>query len=295
MATEKKTQKKTKKKTEPLNNMIFVSDGHCGDQMGLCPKSIQLAHGGMYHSSKFQDYVRERWDEFWNKWVPIVTRGEPYAVGINGDFLEGRHHGATHPLSQNKADQANVAYEMLAPIKEKAKGGLYYISGTSVHVGEAGEDEEKLAERLKAKKDELGNYSRYELFIRVGKALVHATHHIGVTGSMAYETTALTKEFNEFSAESARWKRPIADVLVRSHRHRHSEVKVPTSRGYGIIFVTPAWQLRTPFTFRIPGGRVTTPMVGGSLVRQGDEEFYTRHKVWETDRTRTEKPKIEVA
>ena len=121
-----------------------------------------------------------------------------------------------------------------------------------------------------------------------GACLVHATHHIGVTGSMAYETTALTKEFNEFCAESARWGRPIPDVVIRSHRHRHIEVRVPTGRGYGIIFVTPAWQLKTPYLFRVPGGRVTTPMIGGSLIRQGDEEWFTRHMIWETQRQRTE-------
>jgi hypothetical protein len=34
-------------------------------------------------------------------------------------------------------------------------------------------------------------------------------------------------------------------------------------------------------------------MVGGSLIRQGDEEFFTRHKVWETDRSETEYPRVE--
>ena len=282
-----------KKKKQPIMNLIAISDTHCGDQMGLCPERIQLAHGGTYRSSRFQNYVRRCWDSFWDHWVPTATRGEPWALLLNGDIVEGRHHGASHPLSQNKADQQNVAYEMLAPVIERAAGGVYYVSGSRAHAGEAGEDEEKLGARLGAIKDEIGNYSRYELYIRVGKALVHASHHIGVTGSMAYETTALTKEFNEFNAESARSDRPIADILVRSHRHRHSEVRVPTSRGYGIIFVTSAWQLKTPFLFRTPGGRVTTPMLGGSLIRQGDEEFYTRHKTWQTERSRTENPKVE--
>jgi|2_EtaG_2_1085320.scaffolds.fasta_scaffold04515_11 hypothetical protein len=282
-----------KSKTTGLKNLVVVSDTHCGDQLGLCPETVTLTHGGTYTSSIFQDYVRERWNIFWDEWVPTVTRGEPYSILVNGDAMEGRHHNATHPLTHDLANQQNVAYEMLAPVVAKAKS-LYYVSGSPAHSGEAGENEEMLAEMLKAKADERGNRSRYELLIKVGNALVHATHHIGISGSMAYETTALTKEFNEFSSESARWNRPIADILVRSHRHRHSEVSIPTSRGYGIIFVTPSWQLRTPFAFRIPGGRVTTPMIGGSLIRQGNEEFHTRHKTWDTPRTRTEKPRIEV-
>lgn len=247
----------------------------------------------MYRASMFQKRVWKRWREFWDKWVPVATKGEPYIITINGDTMDGRHHGSTHQFTQDLSDQAKVAYEVLAPEIDKSHG-LYLVSGTSAHVGEAGENEEELAETLGAIRDvDTGNYSRFELYLQIGDALAHFSHHIGVTGSMAYETTALTKEFQEFCAESARWNRPIPDIIVRSHRHRHAEVRVPTSRGYGIIFVTAAWQLRTPFLFRVPGGRVTTPMIGGSLIRQGDEEHFTRHKIWETDRSTTERPTVE--
>lgn len=270
-----------------IKNLVVISDTHCGDQLALCPPEITLAHGGTYRYSRFQKFIYECWREFWDQWVPKVTRGEPYAVLFNGDMLEGRHHNATHPISNNKADQANIAYELMAPVVSGCGGRFFFVTGTPVHAGEAGEDEEKLAERLGAVPDEMGRRSRYEIWIQVGKALLHASHHIGITGSMAYETTALTKEYNEFCAESARWKQKIPDIIARAHRHRHSEVRVPTASGYGIIFVTPSWQLRTPYTFKIPGGRTSTPMIGGCLIRQGDEEFYTRHRTWKTARSKT--------
>jgi hypothetical protein len=271
-----------------VNNLIVISDTHCGDQLGLCPASVRLAHGGTYEASRFQLAVLEVWDRFWSEWVPRVTRGQPFAVLFNGDMIEGRHHGASHQISQDLSDQANIAYDMLAPVVQLCGGRFYYVSGSSPHSGEAGENEEKLAERLGAVPDQSGRRSRYELYIQVGRALVHASHHIGIVGSMAYETTALTKEYNEFCAESARWGRPAPDVVVRSHRHRHSEVRVPTVRGYGTIFVTSSWQLKTPFAFRLPGGRVTTPTIGGSLIRSGDEEAFTRHMTVHTARPETE-------
>jgi hypothetical protein len=273
-----------------MRNLIAIADLHCGDQLAICPPKITLSNGGTYHASRFQMAIWDAWHEFWNEWVPMVTRGEPYVALLNGDGIDGRHHGSTHQISQNKADQANIAFEVLSPVVERCGGRFYYVSGTPAHAGQDGEDEERLAERLGAVRDKTGNYSRYELYIQVGKALVHASHHIGVTSSMAYEATALGKEYNEFCAESARWHRPIPDIIVRSHRHRHIEVRVPTARGYGIIFITSAWQLKTPFIFRMPGGRVATPMIGGSLIRSGDEEFYTRHFTKETDRTETEIP-----
>jgi len=276
-----------------INNTIAISDTHCGCQLGLCSPVVSLRHGGVYRASPFQRKVWEHWRYFWDKWVPMVTRGEPYVIAMNGDMMDGRHHGSTHQFTQDLSDQKKVAYDILAREVDKSHG-LYFVSGTPAHVGESAENEEDLAKDLGAVQDkDTGNYSRFELYLQTGNALCHFSHHIGVTGSMAYETTALTKEFNEFCAESARWDRPIPDIIVRSHRHRHAEVRVPTSRGYGIIFVTGSWQLKTPFIFRVPGGRVTTPMVGGSLIRQGDEEHYTRHKIWETDRAKTEMPTVE--
>ena len=273
-----------------ITNCVVISDLHCGDQMALCPPSIPLRHGGTYHASRFQIYIWERWREFWDSWVPMATRNEPYCVVINGDLIEGRHHKATHQISQDKSDQENIAYEVLAPVADRCQNRLYVIGGTEAHAGLSSEDEERLAARLGAVPNASGNRSRFEMYLKVGNALCHFAHHIGTTSSMAYESTALGKEYTEFCAESARWSRPIPDVIARAHRHRHIESKVSTGRGYGIIFVTASWQLKTSFSFRLPGGRVSEPMIGGSLIRQGDEDWYTRHKIWKTERSPVEEP-----
>lgn len=270
-----------------LINEITIADLHVGDQLGLCPPKFKLRYGGWYRYSKFQKFIYDCWLSFWNNWVPMVTRGEEFCVVINGDIFEGRHHRITHAITEDKSDQEDMGYELLAPIRDSCEE-MYIIGGTDAHAGIAAEDEERFAERLDAKLDESGNRSRFELFLEVGDAICHFAHHIGVTSSMAYESTALGKEYTEFCGESARWNDPVPDIVVRSHRHRHIESKVSTAKGYGIIFITAGWQLKTPFIYRTPGGRVTSPMLGGSLIRQGDEEFYTRHMIWKTKRARTE-------
>jgi len=205
-----------------------------------------------------------------------VTRGDRYAVGINGDALEGRHHGATHQISQNLADQLTIARRVIEPIRDRATH-LYMIRGTEAHVGASGESEEALAVMVAADHDpESGQHSRYEAFVRVGDCSVHCAHHIGATGSMAYETSAVTKEMNEFLADSARWGESPPDVIVRSHRHRQSRVYLDGHRGQIIGLVTGGWQGKTPFAFRVPGGRITRPHIGGAIIRQGDEEHYVR-------------------
>ena len=270
------------------NNLIVISDPHCGCQFGLCPsEGVRLDGGGWYAPSRYQRQVWAWWQEFWSEWVPTVTRGEPFSVVVNGDATDGRHHRSVTQVSQNESDQARIAEQCLAPVVELCEGDFYLVRGTEAHVGPSAENEERLAKSLGATPDSDGNYSRYELWLRIGgKCLCHLSHHIGTTGATHYESTAVMKELAEAFTEAGRWRDDPPDVVVRSHRHRGIEIKIPTARDYGISFTTPGWQLKTPFVYKIPGGRAAPPQFGGSLVRQGDEEFYARHRIWSLPRRR---------
>jgi hypothetical protein len=154
-------------------------------------------------------------------------------------------------------------------------------------VGKSGTEEERLARRLGSIPNDTGNHALWELWIRLGGkrgGLVHVLHHIGTTGSMAYESTALMKEMNEAYSEGGRWNREPPDVIVRSHRHRNAEVRVRTARGFSTVCTTAGWQLKTPLVWRIPGGRQSQPQFGGTLVRCGERETYTLHEVYSLDR-----------
>ncbi len=274
-------------------NIIVVSDTHCGCRLGLCPPGgVSLDDGGTYFPSPLQRKVWFMWREFWDEWVPRVTKGEPWDFVFNGDAIDGVHHGSTTQISHNLGDQRGIALACLRdPVAAcKASGGLYYhIRGTEAHVGKSAADEEGLAKDLGAVPNEEGQYARWELWKRIGKGkghLCHFLHHIGSTGSSAYESTAVHKELVEAFVEAGRWGDEPPQVIVRSHRHRHYEVRFAVGAGYGISTVTPAWQLKTPFVYRIPGARMAQPQMGGVLIRAGDEELHSRFFV-----KRLERPK----
>lgn len=271
------------------NNLIVVSDSHCGCRLGLCPPvPIPLDGGGTYQASDFQRQMWALWLQFWSEWVPDVTRGEPFDVVHNGDAVDGRHHNSTTQISHNLEDQARIAELALKPVVAQchASGGTYYhIRGTEAHVGQSGENEERLARNLGAKPNDQGNYARFDLWKRVGTCLVHLLHHIGTTSSAAHESSAVNAELSAEFNEAGRWRRDPPDFIVRSHRHRSIAVEVPSARGFAAAIVTPAWQGKTPYVWKIPGARLSEPQFGGILIRQGDEEFYFRRKVWSLDRS----------
>lgn len=260
-------------------NLIIISDLHCGCRLGLCPpEGVTLDGGGRYAPSALQMAVWDWWMEFWNEWVPTVTRGEPWDLVVNGDALDGVHHGSTTQVSHDLGDQARMAAIVLGPIVVQARK-YYHIRGTEAHVGPSGVEEERLAQRLGATPNAEGQYARYELLKRVGDdsgPLCHILHHIGTTGSAAYESSAVQAELVATFAQAGANRETPPDYVIRSHRHRYIKVQNPSERGEAAAIVTPGWQLKTPFTFKIAGGRVRQPEFGGIIIRQGDEEFYSR-------------------
>jgi hypothetical protein len=270
-----------KRRPKPVNNLVIISDLHVGDEVGLCrPDAARTDENGRYGPPEVVCKMWAWWEEFWGEWVPEVCRGEPFAVCCNGDAMDGRHHNSVHQWTQNLTAQQAEAEAILRPVVEACEGRYYHIRGTEAHVGPSGEQEEALARALGAIPSEDGQYARYEMWARVGKGLAHITHHIGTAGSMHYESTALMRELTEAYVEAGRWHNEPPDFVVRSHRHRNAEVRVQTHKGFATVFTTPAWQLRTPFAYRIAGARQSLPQIGGSVMRCGDEDLYTRHKVF---------------
>ena len=103
--------------TKTINNLVVVSDLHIGCGLGLChPDGCKLEVGGTYHPSRLQLVVWGWWREFWERWVPMIVKGEPYAVCINGDAIDGgAHHGNTTHIAANPDDEREHARRILKP------------------------------------------------------------------------------------------------------------------------------------------------------------------------------------
>lgn len=264
--------KRNTSKRKPINNVVVVSDTHCGCGLAICPPDgVMLDDGGTYLPSKFQKQIHSWWDEFWGEHVPEATHGEPYVVLHNGDAVDGVHHNSVTQITNNLQVQANIAYDLMKPIVELCEGRYFHIRGTEAHVGKSAQNEEGLAQRLGAIPNDEGQHARYDLWMETGGGLIHALHHISTTGSQAYESTAVHKELVESFTEAGRWGRRPPDMIVRSHRHRCIETNIPTHNGKARAFVSPCWQLKTPFVWKIPGGRLSTPQIGGAVIRWSND------------------------
>jgi hypothetical protein len=275
---------------EGIRNLVVVSDIHAGCKMGLIPgDGFKCDDAGFYKPSTLQKQLWKYWNEFWDEWVPEATRGEPYAVCFNGDAIDGVHHGSNSQWTHNLEDQRRCAEAILRPVVQRS-ARYFHIRGTDAHVGASAQDEESLARSLGAIPNSEGMHARYDLWIKVGRCLGHILHHVGTTGSMAYEATAVHKELTETYSESARQGLAAPDFIIRSHRHRCIMTTIPTQRGPAFAAVTPCWQGKSSFVWKIPGGRLSLPQWGGLVVRRAEGEQLTiLPKVWSPTRSRVER------
>jgi hypothetical protein len=265
----------TQKEKTKITDIVVISDLHCGDQLGICPdRKIKLDAGGYYKPNKIQKKIWKHYLRFINEFIPEVTQGRKFILVVNGDVIEGVHHRATHQISHNLKDQENIAVETLEPlISLKNCSKIFFIRGTEAHSGPASECEERIAERVKAEKDEKGNYSRYTLWLEFGtkNILCNFAHHIGVTNTSAYESTAVLKELIEAYVVTGRYNLKPPAIVVRSHRHKFISVTLSGTYVNAISLVTPSWQAFTPFMSRNIQGRVGLPEIGGVIIREGKE------------------------
>jgi hypothetical protein len=254
-----------------IRNVVVISDTHFGCRLGLCPpEGCSLDDGGDYHPSVEQKVVWGWWKEFWDSWVPMVTKKEPFVLVHNGDVIEGVHHGATSQISHNIKDQRNLAVQVMEKVVNRAER-YYSVRGTPAHVGQSSTEEEQVAEELGAAPDKSGKHSRYELWLKFGDHLLHFLHHVGTTSSSAHEASAVNAELAAEFVEAARWNEQPPAIIIRSHRHRCIEVRVPTQAGYATAVVTPAWQLKTSFSWKVAGARLAPPQIGGVVIRLDSE------------------------
>lgn len=260
-----------------MKAIIAVSDLHIGSMTGLCQPGAREDGGGGHTLNIFQESLWNFWQDFWTVFVPRHTRGaKSKVVVINGDIIDGYHHDTVAVWSNDPDNQAANAVEILKPIAKKYK--TFIVRGTEAHSGPGSKAEERIARELKLQPNEAGDYSVWQLWLDVDGLSFQFAHHIGVTSSAAYETSAPMRELVAGLVEASQWSRNLPRVVVRSHRHRFVPISIPSSCGRIQCIITPGWQLKTPFTERID--RMRAPHIGGVVFQVEDCECQVKEKIY---------------
>jgi len=235
-----------------------IGDLHAGSTLGLHPLAgTPLDDGGTYHPTKGQRWLYDKWS---NRFWPRVaeTRREKLALLLNGDLLDGNHHGTTQLASGNPSVQLDVLDSLLAPALDLKPDLIVITRGTAAHTGGSACFEELAAKRLRDRclpvhpHESTGALTWWHFTAEFSGVLIDMAHH-----GQGLPKRGWTKEngANLHAADiffkHAKAKRRWPDLVLRSHIHvfGDSENKFPVR-----YIALPAWQLKTEFGHRIAAG-----------------------------------------
>jgi hypothetical protein len=235
--------------------LVVVSDLHCGSTVALCPPEYPMLDDGEWGLNAIQRWIWDRWTSF-GHWVEDYARGRPYVLLVNGDAIEGVHHGTKEVVHADTGVHVSIAVDCLRPLASKASR-TYVVRGTGAHVGHSAEH---AIGRAIGAVDADGVYSRHHWLFRVGPTVVSAKHHIGTSVRRSLRGTQLSIHLEEERAECAAAGYQVPDLVIRSHRHCYGHYQTEDAQ----IVVTPAWQALTGFGWKVVPNAI--PTIGGVIL-----------------------------
>lgn len=253
-------------KPKASSQVVIISDTHVGSTLGLCPPSFSLDDGGSYRSNTLQGYAWDFWTEkFWPE-VHERAKTRDTVVVLNGDLVDGNHHGTSQIFTTDPIQQINLAVEIFAPIASRYP--IYVTRGTAAHVMAAGAADEKIAKELGAKSPSKARSvkSAYHLKLEVGGVLLDIAHHGPPAGGRIHtHGNALRSFARDIVLQAKIAKAQAPDVIVRSHVHHYT---YEIGNDYDHIchsIITPAWQWKTEFAHKVVSHEDVAD-VGGVIV-----------------------------
>jgi hypothetical protein len=249
--------------------IVYVSDMHVGSIWGWCPADEDTIERAAW----FREWVRVQWGSFCDHIVS--TYGNNYVLVVNGDAMEGIHHGGRELVASSWTKQTRWAAEMLRPL---ANGPVYFVRGTECHTWD---DEDELATQLENAKIDVVKSSRglahdtarFEL-----NGLMHwSRHHSGVPGRRWTAEGAVANHLADTRLEAINGGHRPPDVLAVAHGHQYS---VAQGQCGGMALRTPSWKGLDRHTFK--ASRAEVPCVGGVVLdyRQCQPKEFAHVRPW---------------
>lgn len=238
------------KQSEP-KVLVMVSDLHVGAVSGLLPPDFVTFEGNEVKQNAYQKWLWSCWEDCWS-WSSKIIGKDPWGCAINGDAIDGNHHGTREIISPDTADHIDAVFGVLTDKLMSARK-VYLTEGTNVHVNNS---EHGIAAGLRGRGVKIvspGRKSAWpELDLRIHGCPIAIDHHVSATTRSYLESGAYSATLADMRNRRGRTGWPIPKLVVRSHRHQYGM----WSDGYGTMVVLPPWQGGSRFVRRVVPGAV---------------------------------------
>lgn len=247
-----------------IRKIVVLSDLHIGSPFALIPHGFVTSHGNEIRPNSVQEWLMECWEDA-QTWIAEQVAGEPYVLVVNGDAIDGLHHGAVEAFSNEIEDQIEAAGFILGPVARRAEK-TFFVEGTECHTNG---HEHRIALAVGA---EMNQETKRHIFDRLtmvcGDHTVVFKHHTGASMRSWTEASAFSSHLAEERVQASMNGHPIPDVLCMAHRHKFGHWE----DAHGHAIVTPPWQCATRYARKVVPNPIVRPGVvmldmGGKTVR----------------------------
>lgn len=242
-----------RKKDTDVKKVVVISDLHVGSTLGLLPPGFVTHEGNEIIPNKIQKWLWDCWSDIWINWLPSRIQGQDWVLVVNGDLVDGVHHGTTQIISNDVGDHVRacqLAMEM--PLRMRPTR-LYITEGTESHTRNT---EAAIGKAVGSEIDKSNNRHAFEkLYLSCHGNLCCFFHHMPTTSRPYLEAGAMSIVLGVARQEAARNNMPIPSVVCCAHRHRHGHF----SDGCGMLAVTGPWQALTRYGMRVVPSAVPSP------------------------------------
>jgi hypothetical protein len=249
------------KSNKPVRLIVTLADIHSGSTRSVLPPKFSTTNQNEIGLNSIQEYLWECWERT-QDYIKEVAANDPYVLVLNGDLVEGIHHGTKEVWSPDTRDHVRCAIKLLKPVAAKAKA-TFVIRGTECHTGT---QENTVAEVLgavanpEAGDNEDGSPKDYgfdRLTLDMNGVRHVFRHHIGTSVRRTLAATQLSVNLAEEQLEAINNGEQIPQVICCAHRHKYGEYKDDN----GLVVVSPPWQALTRFGHKVVSQARTKPGV----------------------------------
>lgn len=230
--------------------IFCLSDPHCGSDVGLRPPVVRLKNGNENHigDSAHQQLLWDWWLEAM-EWINVTSGSQPFVLLLNGDLIEGIHHGSAEVIATQWDIHMSIAIQTLLPLCQKA-AAVVVVRGTEVHTRDL---EDALARDLGAE----GGEARDQWNFTINGVLNNAQHHMGTTKRTWLESGDLGRVMMNHLSNTDLAGHEGPRVFWRAHRHVSGHWQTRNRHA----LVCGGWQFLTRYGHKVVGDSIPMPSV----------------------------------
>jgi hypothetical protein len=246
--------------------VVFVSDIHINSKQAVSLKKIDLGDGNYYEANKIQTALLAAWNDMWGD-IKQRAGGKNLVIIFGGEIIDIDFKNRSNQYITKSSEQArDHALELLEkPLSMASK--VIVVRGTEAHVGNNGEQDEKVAAMIDKERKGIvikngREFSWHYFRGYIGGRMFDVAHHVNMGGMARTERNAANHLAADLMMSYNRWGEAYPDFALRGHVHRFAD----SSFNYPIrAVISGCWQTATSYVHRISKG-ADKPEIGALFI-----------------------------